>query len=162
MASVVPEEPVPMSKSQRFIWELYFLVVLLFTVRKSFSFFDPQSDVYLYFEILTSFDSGLKIIYLFNLLQIIFNVIQFLPLALFIYDKKLLTAIVWQIFFSFKVAFDLVGHTFESNILLSLWHSDTLLTVGIFVSSTAIYVPAYIALFLYAFCQKKLKLEKIH
>lgn len=148
-----------MSKTYRFIWEIYYLIVLLFTFRKTFNFFDPSSDVNLYFSILTGFDPLLRVIYALNLLQIVLNVIHLLPLALYIYSKRLFSPVVWQVLLLLKVVFDTTGHSFEMKILVSTWHHDPWVAIALFVSSTAIYVPAYAALFMYAFLQHKLKLE---
>jgi len=148
-----------MSKIQRFIWEIYFLIVLLFTFRNTFHFFDPHSDIYLYYQILNAFDPLTRFIYSFNFLQITLNVVHLLPLALFIYGKRLFPAIVWQALFILKVIFDTAGHSFEIKILISTWYASHLAAIIHFVSSTAIYVPAYVALFMYAFLPKRLKLE---
>jgi len=150
-----------MSKTQRFVWELYFLVVLLFNFRTSYNFFDPHSDVYLYFQIFTAFDPTFQVIYLFNFFQIVLNLIHLLPLALFIYGKRLFPVFIWQVLFGLKVVFDIIGHTFEMKILSALWHDDPLMGAGVFISSTAIYIPAYVAVFTYAFLQNRLKLEDL-
>ena len=150
-----------MTKAQRFVWELYLWVVLFFTLRKAVSFFHPESASYLYFHILQAFDSLFLFNYFANLIQIFLNLVHVIPLALFIYRRRLFPASLWQVLFILKIIFDIAGHRYETSQFASFLHHDPLIALLLFIPSMAIYVPAYIAQFQYAFCQDKLDLKGI-
>jgi len=150
-----------MSKTQQFIWELYCLIVLAFTIRKALNFFLPGTEVYLYFQILHGFDSLFLFNYILNFFQITTNLIHFLPLALYIYRRRLFSPAIWKTLFIFKVIFDICGHSFETNYLVSLFHHDPLVCLYVLLSSIFVYVPAYWACYIYAFKPETLDLKDI-
>nr|CAI78513.1 hypothetical protein [uncultured bacterium] len=149
-----------MTKKQRFIWEFYFLMVLLFTLRKTLNFFTPTSEIYLYFHLLQSFDPFFHLVYFSNFMRIALNILHILPLALYIYRIRLFPSFIWQILFTLKVIFDCIGHSYETTYLISLLHHDPLLSLRVLLFSISIYIPATCALFMYAFAQEKLSLEE--
>ncbi|HLF18560.1 MAG TPA: hypothetical protein VI749_06670 [Candidatus Omnitrophota bacterium] len=150
-----------MTKNQRFIWEVYFLVILLFMARKIFDFFTPDTPAYLYFHILQCFDPLFLFVYFFNVAQIVLNTVLLIPLALFIYQLKIGPPVVWRVLFILKMVFDTIGHSYETTYLVSLFYHSRPIAIMTFLSSVAVYIPAFIAQFSYAFRQEKLNLKDI-
>ena len=137
-----------MTRNQRFIWEIYFLMITLFSIKKVLYFFDPSSSVYLYYQLLQYFDQLFVVIYCFAFFRIALSMIFLLPFLLFIYRIRLFPSMIWQSFFTFCIIFNIVGHQYEVNYLLSLYHHSPIIW-GIAFSTILILVvtPCIYALF---------------
>lgn len=150
-----------MTRKQRFIWEVYFLMIALFIARQAFIFFDPLSDVQLYFRILRSFDPIFLFSYFCSYFRIFLGLFSYLPLLLFIYRIRLFPPLIWQVYFALLVIFDIIGHPYEMLFFRSLFLDSPLLCLGGFLFAISAYIPAYIAIFIYAFRQNHLVLKEI-
>ena len=143
------------------VWEVYFLMLSLFIGEKVLYFFDPSSDIYFYFKTLQAFDPSYLLSYTFNLLQVIFSLWMLVPLLLFIYRLRLYPSAVWQAYFTLVIALDYVGHPFEMTFIRSIYADRPLYGMMEFVYQYAIYLPAYLAVFIYAFRQETLELKEL-
>ena len=150
-----------MTKNQRLVWEIYFLMLSLFIAAKVLNFFDPASDIYFYFQTLQAFDAYFLLHYTFNLLQVIFSLLMLLPLLLYIYRWKLFAAYLWQAFFTLLVALDVFGHPFEMQFIRASYADWPVHGIMEFVYQFVIYLPAYLAVFIYAFRQESLELKEL-
>lgn len=140
-----------MSVKGRWIAEAYFVLFVGLTVRKACNFFAPHSPSHLYFEFLYVFDPVFWGLYSLNLLQIVLNLLHALPLLLYIWRIPLLRPRFWRYLLILRLIFDITGHSYEMNHLVSMYHADPLLCLLVFLSSISPYIPSYVACWRYAF-----------
>jgi hypothetical protein len=150
-----------MTKSQYLVWEVYFLILALFIAAKVLSFFDPASDIYFYFKTLQAFDMYFLVAYTFNLLQVLFSLMMLVPLLLYIYRRRLGPASLWQVYFTLLLALDALGHPYEMQFIRAAYMDWPVHGIMEFIYQYMIYLPAYLAVFIYAFRQESLTLEEI-
>jgi len=148
-----------MTRKQRLLWEIYFLMIALFIARQAFLFFDPGSDVQMYFRILTAFDPYFSFGYYCAFVRVVLAALSLLPLLLFIYRRRLFTPSFWQIYFALLFIFDIMGFPFEMQFFRSIFLDNPLLSLGGLLFAISAYIPAYVAIYLYAFRQDRLDLK---
>ena len=145
-------------KSRR-AWEIYLVFFAVLILKNTYDFFAFNSPVYFYFLILRCFAPAFLVIYFINLIQTVLNLLHLIPLSLTIYKIRFLPTKFWQYLFILRVIFDLFGHSYDKNILLSFYHDDFVI---FWFSCTRIfffYMPSYIACYFYAFKQEKLDMR---
>ena len=145
-----------MSKRQYFIWSLYLLYFSLITFGSAAQIFSKSSPQFQYFYILVSFDPAYFFSYFLTLTQVILNIVNLMPLFLFITRIKFLPAAFWQYLLILRFVFDIVGHPFEMNNLMSYLKSDPNIFIFLIVSSIITHAPSYGTCFYYAFRQDRL------
>ncbi len=139
---------------KRWLWEFYIFFIFFLAITRVVEFFSNDSPVFFYFYFLCSFDKLFYFPYLLNVLQLVLNLLSCFPLFFWVYRQKILTPKAWQVFFIFKVIFDLFGQSYDKIEIRSFLHDDPLVSALIVVQYFLIYTPSYIILFNYAFRQK--------
>jgi len=135
---------------------VFYILLLSFIVfRKAYLFIIPGNFYYLYFFIMRSFDATFYLPYAITLIQIILNILHLLPLVLFIFRARAIPVEYWQFLFLARIIFDIIGHPYETSLLVSLYYAQPLLCLIILIQSISIYVPSYIICYRYAFRQDK-------
>lgn len=142
-------------RQERWVWEIYLILLLGFVLRKFFNFFYPQSQSYIYFRILYAFDPFFFSSYLFNGIQVTLNLANCIPLILYIYRISWLKPVYWQYLLIFRLIFDIIGHPFELNHIVAAFHNNPKACLFFFIQSISIYLPSYIACFRYAFMHER-------
>jgi hypothetical protein len=144
-----------MSKIQRILrqifWGLYFFIFFLLNLYNIADFFSPESAHHLYFQILYLFDTRLILNYILTFIQINLTLIHLIGLALFIHRTPLFNQKTWQYLFLLRIVFDIVGHPYGVQYLISLYHQSPSICLSAFIFICSFYVPSYIASYHYAF-----------
>ena len=145
-----------MLSKHQWLWTVYFLLILLFTVKEGYDLFAPDSQAALYYLIVRAFDSKFNFDYGAHIGRLILNIIHCLPLLLYAYRIRFLPPRFWQGLFALRCLFEISGHSYEMNSLAALRH----IGLGYLITALAImsipYIPSYIACYWYAFRQEKI------
>lgn len=140
----------------KWLWEGYFLFMVILIAGKAYSFFAPHTPQYLYFKILYSFNPAFFIPYYLGFLQIVVNIFHCLPLGLYTWRIRLFKPRFWKCLFVLKVILDLTGHSYEMNTLISMYYASPQ-ACALTVSFALIpHIPFYWACYAYAFRQKRI------
>ena len=121
--------------------------------------FDPHSEVYTFYHILIAFDRSAIAIYAIHILAVVVECLSFIPLCLFIFQKKFLSPHVWQWLFVIRIPLNILGCYYDMISLKSLFVSDLPTGIIVLFSMIITYLPSYIACFQYAFRQERLLLN---
>lgn len=140
-----------MSRKQKWIWEIYFAIVLFFAVGKIAFFFDPGSPDYLYYSILRSFGPSFFNAHTAHIVHVFLNLIHCLPLLLYIYHINFLNTKFWKCLFVLRCIFEVTGSSYEINTLTAFYHSNPKLFLLILLSMIGPLIPSYFACYQYAF-----------
>ena len=133
------------------LWKILFLAYLFSSVTSAVLFFNPASPLQIYYKILVAFHTFFMVAFLLNALTVIFDVLAIFPFYGFVDGKKLLSARTWKCFFVLRSIFFITGHSYASKELLSLLHHDSWAVLSFMNLMAVLYLPSYIATFLYAF-----------
>ena len=136
-------------------WVVYFILYWLILTIHTTYFFLPESAINLYYHYLIAYDLHFLFIYTLNVLLIIFNALSLIPLYLFICRVDFLTLDFWKTLFLLRLTFDVIGRSYEYQIVKALFHDAPLTALLGICTFVLFYLPSYIALFLYAFRPKK-------
>lgn len=140
----------------RLSWKLYIFLYAFVVALSVVYYLSADSQLILYHKITVSMNKIFCINYYNHYLFIFFEVFSLLPLFLFAFRKRLFSAAFWKLFFMFKVTNALVinyyEHGFYSNLLVI---TPKFSPIAILISILMI-LPAYAALFMYAFKTEKL------
>ncbi len=145
-----------MGKQAKLRWKFYLCLYSPLTIGSSIALLFEGSTVYEFYHILMAFKKSSSLLYLASLGGALFNIFSLVPLFLFAFGKRFLRAWVWKIFFVLKIIFDTTGHRFEFLFLQSNFHQDFYAGLSGVILLTIYLLPSYIALFMYAFMQKRL------
>lgn len=140
-----------MSRETRWLWEIYLFVYLGIVCADAYNFFAAHTPKHIYLQILHSFHPVLWTTYILNLLQTAFSVLHILPLALYIFQIPLFQPRLWRYLLIIRLAFDLTGHSYEMNTILSMRHADPMAgSLGLLFVILP-YLPSYLGCYRYAF-----------
>ncbi len=135
-------------------FEIYFLLILFFTLNRVFDFFSPQSHVYLFFSILCSFSKAHYFFYFVNFTQLLMSLLHCLLLGMYVYRWRVFPTKFWKYFLLLKIFFDMTGHGYEWNSFIAMMYSSPKIAfIGLF-GVLSLYVPAYVAGYRYVFEKK--------
>ena len=140
-----------MQHSRHWAWAFYFALIFFLVTQKVYAFFSPDAHPYFYYSFLKYFHFRYMFVYGAALVQVILNVVHLVPLILFITCQEFLNKKFWQTLFILRIFFDIFGHSFEIQELISYYHLKPLICLLIFIKEAAPYIPSYIACYLYAF-----------
>jgi len=132
-------------------WEVYFAFAIFLTAGRAYSFFTPESPEHLYFSVLNAFGHGLSLFYILAVLQIALTAFHWLPLALYIFQRRLGPPLFWQIMLVMRAILDAAGNSYAKNILISLYRNDPALCILTLLYLALPYAPWYWACLRYAF-----------
>lgn len=133
------------------VWRIYFLIYLLFTIFKTYDFFAADSAMQTYYQFLLAFDLTYFVPYCLNILSVILNAFSIIPFFFFLRQVFILSPLFWRLFFVARLALDVTGRSYEFTFVKSLFYQDIETPVLIIVTVLAIILPSYWALFRYAF-----------
>lgn len=114
----------------------------------------PRSNIYLYYQVLMAFNPSYLINYTLCVLNATVNILNLIPLHLYIFRKRFLEPEFWQLLFALKVIFDLTNHQYEYNCIKSLYYFSNIKTsLYMTVSIVLMFFPSYVLCYRYAFQQ---------
>ncbi len=145
-----------MPNKTKWLWEIYLPFFFILAVGRAVSFFAPQTPEHLYFKILYSFNPVFYTTYSLSLIQVILTVVHGLPLSLYTFRVRLLRPKLWQYLFLLRVIFDLTGHSYEMNTIVSMYHVSPGVCALTVLFAVLPYLPSYWACYAYAFRQEKI------
>ena len=137
------------------LWKPYLVIMFLFLTKKVYYLLTPDSQSFFYYFILRAFDPAFHIIYTAHVMQVLLSVIHWIPLFLCIYRIRLLSAEFWQCLFILRCIFEVTGHTFEMNSLISIYHSKPKVFLSVSIILIAPHIPSYLICYWYAFRREK-------
>lgn len=140
----------------RLSWKLYIFLYAFVVILSVAYYLSADSQLILYHKITVSMDKIFYINYYNHYLFIFLEVFSLLPLFLFAFKKRIFGTAFWKLFFMFKITNALVinyfEHGFYGNLLVIM---PKFSPIAILISILMI-LPAYTALFMYAFMQNNL------
>ena len=145
-----------MSTKQRWLWEFYFVIIILFAAQKLARLISPESPSYIYYLITRIFNPVFYLHYTAHILQVLLNIIHCIPLILFIHRIRFLKPELWRFLLVCRCVFDIFGHAYEMNTVKALYQTNPKLLSAFLVLALLPQVPSYCACFWYAFRQDKL------
>lgn len=148
-----------MNIKHRWVWEIYFVIMLAFAVKGLYTVFSPNSESFLYYFILRSFDPVFYFHYSAYVLQVLLNTVHCLPLFFFIYQIRFGYPGVWKLLFVLRCVFEVIGHAYGMNTLIALYHSRSKYFPLVIVAMTVPHIPSYVACYWYAFRRSDVKLD---
>ena len=144
-----------MKFTDKWIWKLYFLIILTVYVGNVTSILNPQLEAYRYYHILIAFHKEYRLVFGLNVACAITNLTSLIPLFLYIFEIRWLPLRFWQWMMVCRVIFDLTGHAYEFNFLKSLFYVSLSYGLSAALFFVVFFIPSYIACFRYAFIKKK-------
>lgn len=138
----------------RLSWKIYSLFYALIILSGAVYSLWPYSHPIVYYRILISFDKIFIWQYALHYAGILLDVFGLVPLFLFVFQKRWLPKLFWKIFFFIKVYGIFVGNYYEANIMQTISAANKLIAFSSLITGLIIILPAYIAIFLYAFRRK--------
>jgi len=145
-----------MSTRKLWVWEAYFIIIVIFAARKAYALVMPNSPDFLYYFILRSFDPVFYITFNAHVIHVLLNILHCIPLFLYIYKIRFLNPEIWRYLFILRCVFEINGHSYEMNTLIAFFHSNPLLMLLTFLGPLLAYLPSYVACYCYAFRQEKI------
>ena len=141
----------------RWVWEVYFIIMLASAVKSVYNVLSPDSASFLYYFILRSFDPAFYFHYSAYVFQVFLNTLHCLPLLFFIYQIRLGHPVVWKTLFALRCVFEVIGHAYGMNALTALYHSRSKLFLLVIITMIVPQIPSYAACYWYAFRRNDLK-----
>ena len=138
-----------MKITPNWIWKIYFLAYLFFTLKTTISFFSADSEMHSYYHILIAYHPYFLILYFLNLCSIALNIFSCLAFYFFLYDIPFLSSQFWKWIFLFRGVMDILGRSYEFKFLQSLFYDDPYIFLFVLAPILFIIVPSYIALYQY-------------
>jgi len=145
-----------MKINKRFIYAIYLIVLTLFVGRKVHNLFLPETATFFYYFILRSFHPLFYITYGLYFLQVTFQVIHLVPVALYALRIRWLDVEFWQHLLILRFILDLSGHNYEIKQIIAISYYEPRIAVFVFLQSILIYVPSYWLCYQYAFKQDRM------
>jgi len=145
-----------MSLINQWAWKAYFIIILSLAIRKVCDLVSPNSQDFLYYFILRSFNSVFYITYIAHVISVFLNIIHCIPLFLFIFKIRFLNPDIWRYLFVLRCIFEISGHSYQVNTLTAQLHTNLIFFILTLLVSLLTYMPSYIACYWYAFRQEKM------
>jgi hypothetical protein len=138
------------------IWKIYLLILLLFVIKDAYHLLMPNSQIFFYYFILRVFDPTFYAAYTAYVMRILLNTVHWIPVFLYVYRVRFLSVEFWKCLFILRCIFEIIGHTFEMNVLASIYHAKPKILLTAFIIFIIPHVPSYIACYGYAFRREKI------
>ena len=138
-------------KKTGLVWKIYLGVFTLYVFGNAGDILAPTSFLYIYYHTLMAFHPAYLISYLLALGQVFFNLVNFIPLFLFVFRILFLSQRFWQWTLILRIIFDLTGHAGEIQHLISISHANSEWFISRIVLGLLVILPSYGACFQYAF-----------
>ncbi len=139
-----------------FWWRIYFVLAATIFICNLLSVLYPKSVVYIYYHSLIAFHKDFALFYYLNVMSAVTSALSLLPLFYYIYRRRFLSPRLWQVLFCLRIAFDLVGHGYETNFFQSLFQNNFTVAIISLAISLLLIFPSYFACFRYAFRQHRI------
>ena len=137
------------------IWKTYLAVMLLFLTKKVYYLLMPDTQSFFYYFILRAFDPVFYITYTAHVMQVLLSVVHWIPVFLYVYRIRFLSAEFWRCLFILRCLFEITGHSFEMNSLIALYHRKPKAFLAVFIILMIPHIPSYMACYRYAFRREK-------
>ena len=135
---------------KKWVWQIYSFFITSIVFSSLPNLINKTSSLRMYYTILLPFDIRYTLFFYFNIISLLINLL--IPLIVVFYALNIRSSVkFWQIFFFVRIFFDLVGHQYDNQIILSAFSQNFsygLANLSIFLIP---FIPSYIAHFLYAF-----------
>ena len=132
-----------MFSSSKWFWRIYFFLFSAHVANGILLLFYPDSPKLLYFRICCWISSVFFFDYFAAFLQTILALLGLLLIGLYISGQYPFPAAFWRCVFWLRVVFDIMGHSYERNILFSLL-ADLPWLGALYLLSFVIFVlPSY-------------------
>ena len=135
---------------------VYFLLMLLLTVKEGYALFAAHSEIALYYLIVRAFDPIFYMAYSAHIIRLVLSLIHCLPILLYAYRIRFLSTKFWQYLFVFRCIFEVIGHSYEMNSLIATFYINPQYPLVVLIIMSIPFVPSYIACYWYAFRQEKI------
>jgi hypothetical protein len=145
-----------MFKKVNWVWTSYFVFYFFVSCLNLLYFFMPDSPVNMYYHVAMAFDFHFFGVYFLNLVAVVLTVTSLIPLYFYIFHVDFGDRRFWQCFFFFRLAFDVMGRNYESNLFKALFFENHSLGIKALLASIILTIPSYMALYDYAFGRKKI------
>jgi hypothetical protein len=144
-----------MSRKHLWLWKIYLAFMLLIVIKKVYYLLMPDSQSFYYYFILRTFDLIFYIVYASHVMQVLLSVIHWIPVFLYVYRIRFLSAEFWKSLFILRCIFEIIGHNFEMNSLIALYHRKPEVLFTVFIIVILPHIPSYVVCYWYAFRQEK-------
>jgi len=143
-----------LSLIQLCVWILYIFTITYLLIDATYYFFSPKSPVAFYYFFLKAFDPIYYIKWLTHLTQIIISWLHWLVLIFYVFNIPIGPRWICKIALPIRLILDIFGRNYEMNIYESLYKTDLQIFWIVLGASISIYIPSYIACYLYAYGNK--------
>lgn len=129
--------------SEIIVWHLLFLVFATIVVDDLASLLITDSRIFRFYAALCAFEPWSAIWYVSNFIQVLLNILIFIPFLFYIYNKNLPFRNLWPWILIGKVFFDISGHYYQFLDCKSLFYLKP--SYGIFsaLAQIIIWAPSY-------------------
>ena len=145
-----------MEQQTKWPWKVYFFIAIIPGIKNIVALFIQDTELDQYYRILIAFKESYRIWYYLNIAAFAVEALSLLPLIFFVFHRKFLPALIWQILFITRVALLFTGHSYEVKHVQSFFHMDIRVAVAAVLIIFLFTLPSYLAHFYYAFRQDKL------
>lgn len=151
-----PQTPTTMMSKPKpsWVWHIFFYLFMVSAGTDAIQFFRPDSPQQMYYKILWSFNSWSIFLFLANALAIILNLLAVVPFVCFLENQTFLSRRFWQGHFVARLLLLGCGYSYALKEFQSYHHQQPTLSLSIALTAAILYLPSYIATFLYAFKRK--------
>ena len=140
----------------RLTWKTYIFLYTIFVLVSTVYSLIPTSQISVYYKIIIHMEKIYLISYFNHFLFIFLELFTLLPLFLFVSKKRYFQPIFWKGFFILRVTNAITNSYYEYGFYSNLLKINPKITIISILISAILILPAYIALFMYAFRQKRL------
>jgi len=147
---------IAMASGMKLRWKIYLFFFVPVTLGNFIGILHSESVVYAYYHVLTAFHPEYQLSYHLNIASAAISLFALIPIFLYAYRKPFLHPIVWQIFFFSRFGLDLIGHSYETQFLRSIFYTQPWIALSTAAILLAVIFPSYLACFYYAFRQEKM------
>lgn len=143
-----------MSKNPNWLWKLHFLIYFSVASFNFMAFWDPESEIAFYYHTLLAYDRYFFFPYALNVLAVLCTAFTLVPFYCFLFQRQIFKTTFWRFFFVFRLALDITGRSYEFKVVQAMFYHDAIAGIHLSLFALLLFLPSYIALFLYAFKPK--------
>ncbi|MEW5894366.1 MAG: hypothetical protein AB1650_01170 [Candidatus Omnitrophota bacterium] len=134
---------------KKWIWILYMVIFGAFSLQRAIDFFSPGETPFLYYQILMIFsinEGWVPTSYIFTIASVVLNIAMFILLWFYIFEKRFFSVSFIVLILISKIISDSLGHSFELNIIKSLFYESNILAWQVSINLFLWLLPSYLAL----------------
>ena len=139
---------------RKIFWRVYLCLFALLVIGNTMTGLWSDSIIYTYYHVLTAFHPRYYLIYCLHIAGGFINLINLIPLYLYVFRKPSALTYFWRIMFVLRIVFEFFGHDYEYKLIKSIFYSNFILAASTLAVYVLIFIPSYMAVFRYAFRQE--------